>query len=546
MVSVDTETNFTDKAWDRYLLGLSITTDANTYYVPVAHKSGWLGDHTNVQVPPDLFCGATVPIIAHNMKFDYQVLRRAGITLPVENLWDTLAMSHFICEWNKGKDQGHSLEVVAPKYLGKESQKEVAKAKAMKAVWEITPPALMALYAEQDSRLLPELYKKLLSLMEPDWIRQWEEVDREFMLLLADMETLGIPLDRELAEKYYDQCDQRMLQIQRELGFDPAKSSVLHPKLFDDPPFGLGLTCPSKTPTGKPKVSGEWLQSVGHPLTALVYEYRKTQKQLSSYFGPYLSLTTRDYARLHCDFRQYGTQTGRMSCADPNLQQIPRDEYKDANVKKVFNPEEGKQLWEIDFRTIEYRMQAVYAQDPVLLELFRNEGDFHQLVADDVSKQSGLKISRQQAKTINYLMSFGGGVKVLNEQLGVGFQKAKQIHEGYKDSYPLIFAKARQAQEAAEANDEAKMWFGRKRHFQYPGEHHKAFNAVIQGGSFEIVKRSMLKLREAGFTMSNQVHDSVWINVSSEKDIEEAQKLMEDWTEQAFKLRFSTDRKRLK
>ena len=505
-----------------------------------------MGTPNNMCVPADLFDGIDVPIIAHNMKFDYQVLRKLGLKLPTGNLQDTMAMSHFICEWNKGKNEGHSLEIVAPKYLGRGSQKEVRKAKAMRPVWEITPPDLMAVYAEQDARLLPELYKKLLPLMEPAWISQWEEVDRDFMLLLADIETLGLPIDRVLAEKYQQQCLDRMEEIRRELGFDPAKPSELHPKLFSQPPLGLGLEISQRTPTGKPKVDLDWLASRGHPLTALVYEYRKTQKQVSSYFSPYCSLTTRDYARLHCDFRQYGTQTGRMSCADPNLQQIPREEYENASVKKIFNPEDGKQLWEIDFRTIEYRLQAVYAKDSNLLDLFRSEGDFHQLVAEDVSRQSGLSISRQQAKTINYLMSFGGGVKVLNEQLGVGFQKAKQIHEAYKNSYPLIFRKAAEATDAANRNMEVPMWFGRKRHFQYPSDCHKAFNAAIQGGSFEIVKRSMLKLREAGFTMSNQVHDSVWINVDSERDVLDAQKLMEDWTEPKFGLRFSTDRKRLK
>lgn len=549
MISVDTETNFTDRAFERYCLGISLTTDRDTYYIPVSHQKGWLGTPTNVPIPTDLFRGLTCPIIAHNMKFDLQVLRKIGVELPVGNLQDTMAMSHFVCEWNKGKDQGHKLEIVAPKYLGKTSQKEVAKAKAMKGVWEISPPQLMAQYAEQDARLLPELYKKLLSLMEPDWIRQWEEVDRDFMLLLTDMETLGIPIDRELSEKLRDKCSERLFQIERELGFDPAKPSQLHPKLFDPPPYGLGLTVPSRTPkTNEPQVRLEWLEAnAGHRLCALVYEYRKTAKQMSSYFSAYCDLTTRDYARLHCDFRQYGTQTGRTSSADPNLQQIPREEYKDAKVKEVFNPEEGKQLWELDFRTLEYRMQAVYAKDADLINLFRNEEDFHQLIADSVNSQSGLSISRQQAKTVNYLMSFGGGIPVLDKKLGVGYKKAKQIHEAYKASLPLIFAKADQAQEAAERNNnEVKMWFGRKRHFRYPGETHKAFNAVIQGGGFEIVKRSMLKLWKAGFILSNQVHDSVWINVDSEDEAIEAQHLMEDWTEKKFGLRFSTDRKLMK
>lgn len=546
LIGVDTETNFTDKFFERYCLGFSVATDSETFYIPVGHKTGLFGEATNIVPPADLFDDVTVPIIAHNMKFDYQVLKKLSIELPTGNLQDTMAMSHFICEWNKGLNNGHTLELVAPKYLGSQYQKETKKAKSLRDVWEESPPSLMALYSEQDARLLPQLYKKLKSLMEPDWISQWEGYDREFMLLLADIEYRGLPIDRELAAQLETQCLNRLEEIRKELGFDPAKPSELHPKLFRPPPFGLGLVPASLTPTGKPKVDLSFLQSVGHRVTALAYEYRRTQKQVSSYFSPYLKLTTRENARLHCDFRQYGTETGRMSCADPNLQQIPREEYNDAKVKEVFNPEKGKQLWEIDFRTIEYRLQAVYANDPKLLALFQSEGDFHQLVARDVSNQVGSTISRQQAKTINYLMSFGGGVKVLQKQLGCRYGAAQAIHQAYKDSYPLIFRKAQDATDKATETMEVRLWNGRKRHFQYSSECHKAFNAVIQGGSFEIVKRSMLKLREAGFSMSNQVHDAVWINVDCEQDVIEAQNLMEDWTEKFFGLRFSTDRKLLK
>ncbi|MET0785589.1 MAG: DNA polymerase [Paenisporosarcina sp.] len=200
----------------------------------------------------------------------------------------------------------------------------------------------------------------------------------------------------------------------------------------------------------------------------------------------------------------------------------------------------------MDFRTIEYRLQAVYAQDQKLIELFESEGDFHQLVADDISNKLGVKFPRQQAKTVNYLMSYGGGKQVLAKALRVPVSVAQSIHAAYRNSYPLIFDKALEAQHAAEANMEIPMWSGRVRHFKYQGECHKAFNAVVQGGAFEIVKRSMLKLREAGFTMSNQVHDSVWINVDNEKDVLEAQHIMEGWTKDYFGLSFRTDRKRLR
>ena len=104
-----------------------------------------------------------------------------------------------------------------------------------------------------------------------------------------------------------------------------------------------------------------------------------------------------------------------------------------------------------------------------LLDLFENEGDFHQLVADDVSRKAGIPITTTRAKTINYLMSFGGGPRVLQAQLGTSFGVAKEIHEAYRAAYPEIFEKAWEAQQVAEADMQIDMWSGRTRHFVYPG-----------------------------------------------------------------------------
>ena len=492
-------------------------------------------------MPADLFKTYRGPIIAHNMKFDWGVLSDSGVLVPTDNLWCTMMLSVYIDE---NHIPGHDLDTVFKRYLG-EQKKKVEAAALKKFGWEKAPVEFMAQYAEQDCQPLPELFKVLKEATPERHIKLWEEVDRPFMLLLSEMEHRGILIDYHLCQKYQSLCEKRLAEIIQELGFDPAKPSLLHPRLFESPPLGLGLKIPSLTPNGKPHVSLGWLDSVGHPLTALVSEYRKTAKQLSSYFNAYLSVTTRENPRLHPNFKQHGTETGRLSCENPNLQQIPREEYGDASVKKLFLPEPGKELWEIDYRTIEYRLQSVYAQSRKLIELFENEGDFHQLVADDITNKVGFPVSRQKAKTINYLMSFGGGPAVLDKQLGIGLGKAKGIHEAYKAAYPEIFDKALEATEVAQRDMEIDMWDGRTRHFKFPSECNKAFNAVIQGGAFSIVKRSMLKLADAGFTISNQVHDSVWIQVDRESEVIEAENIMSGWTHSFFGLTFRTDRKRL-
>jgi DNA polymerase I len=542
VLGLDTETNFTDNYSDRYLLGLAIKTDANSWYVPVNHQAFLGSKPNNLEVPHDLFEGYTGTIVAHNAKFDLLVCRQAGIELPTDNLWCTMMMSVYVDE---NHIPGHDLDTVFRVYLG-EQKKKVEASSLRKFGWEKAPVEFMAQYAEQDCQPLPELFQVLQRRSEPRHLKLWEEVDRPFMLLLAEMEQRGILIDRDLCATYKTQCEKRLAEIQQDLGFDPAKPSVLHPKLFADPPFGLGLSVPSLTPkSGKPQVSLGWLDSIGHPLTALVSEYRKTSKQLSSYFSAYLSVTTRENPRLHPNFKQNGGETGRLSCETPNLQQIPREEYGNASVKQLFLPEPGRQLWEVDFRTIEYRLQAVYAQSRKLIDLFEAEGDFHQLVADDISSKVGYNITRQKAKTINYLMSFGGGPGVLDKQLGVGINRAREIHEAYKLAYPEIFDKSYEAQQVAELDMEIDLWTGRTRHFKFPSDTHKAFNAVIQGGAFAIVQRSMLKLQEEGYMISNCVHDSVWLNVNNEAEVKEAQEVMSGWTKDYFGLSFTTDRKLL-
>ena len=543
ILCLDPEWNITNHLPSRYILGLGIVTDHNEWYIPVSHQQFYKEpEPQNFQIPKDIFKGFTGPIITHNVKNDLQVLEADGILVPRSNLWCTMMMSVYIDE---NHVPGHDLDTVLDLYVPGERKLTVLKKALMDMGWVTAPPYVMAEYCLQDTRPLPRLFQTLKEKSRQAWLDLWDETDRKFMLLLSEMEMRGIPIDRDLCSTWEAQSLHRLQEIRQELGFDPAKPSQLHPRLFSEPPVGLGLTVPSYTPGQKPQVKLDWLESVGHPVTALVYEYRKTQKQVSSYFTAYLNLTTRDYARLHSDFRQHGTETGRLSCAVPNLQQIPREEYENAYVKKLFLPEPNKQLWEIDFRTIEYRLQALYAKSNRLLELFRAEGDFHQLIADDVSDKAGIKLSRHGAKTLNYAMSFGAGIGVLASMLKIPWKRAKQIHEGYKEALPEVFDRAYEAQAIAEDTMEVDMWFGRTRHFQYHSECKDAFNSAIQGGAFHIVKMAMIKAWEAGVIMSNQVHDSVWINVDNEKEVEEIEHIMTDWTEEFFGLKFSTDRKKL-
>ena len=528
---IDTETNWTDDYEDRYLMGIALCAKGQSCYLPVGHLPFFGVEPENVTVPDNLFSKTVAKLVFHNAKFDIQILERANVKLPTGNFYDTMMMAHYIDE----NELSYSLDNLCRVY--KVAGKAGKIAKAMKDNWDNMLIDVMAQYAIQDVESTMALYHKLLPKFET-YREVWEEVDREFTLLLAKMERKGILVDVPMCADLEKQCFDRMAQIEQELGFDPSKPSQLRSRLFDEPPFGLGLKPLSYTPKkNEPQVNKAFLEATNHPVCGLLLEYSELKKQMTSYFTPYQKKGGLA-GRIHPSFKLHGTVTGRMSCENPNMQQVPRT----SKVKDVFMPEKGCDLIEIDYSNIEMRLMAVYSQQPSLLEEFTpRKGDVHGRVASE------LGVDRFKAKTVNFLIGYGGGAGVLSKQLKISEREAKSILDKYKKTYKELFTTSYSAARSAEQNEgTVRLWSGRERHFKYPSEYHKAFNSVVQGGAFEIVKRSMLKLDAAGFDIRNQVHDSVWLNESDPLRVKEAERIMEEWVEELFGLPFYVESKVLR
>jgi len=535
LIAIDTETTMTNLYEDRICMGISLKTETDTFYIPTTAVSSFLGSHEAILVGAHLLDDVGAPVVSHNIKFDFHVLKKLGIHIPANlNFYDTMLMAHLIDENRvEGKYGTYELQSLAKDYLG--DRKEIELSKAMKDSWNEMPAYIMAKYAEQDAQLHYDLYMTL----KPKFV-QYEEtwkIDRQLLLLLQEVEERGLKINTSKAKEIERDCYTRVLSIQQEIGIDPGKTTQLHPRLFSDPPVGIGLKVTHRTPGGKPQVNDKFLEQCNHPIAGLLLEWRKLNKQITSYYRPYVVLAGTS-GRLHANFNQHRTTTGRLSCNDPNLTQLPREGL----VKGLFLPDEGKELWEIDYRGIELRLAAVYSQEAVLLEIFEAEGDMHQYTADKI------KISRHAGKTLNFSMIYGGGVRTLVRQLNIGEAEARRILDDFHVLYPRLFQTSQEASEACARNNGAiKMWSGRYRHFRHASEYYKAFNAIIQGGSFEIVKRSCLALRNDGYDIRNIVHDSVWLSIDRGRiqTVNEAQEVMSDWTRQAFGLNFSTEAKRL-
>jgi DNA polymerase-1 len=538
-IAIDTETSFTDSYAERFPVGISIYDGMFSYYIPVGHTE-WVEKPINFTLPDDFLADYSGVVVMHNAKFDLHVLKRLGLEVPTGNLYDTMLMSHYIEEEPATFiPMPHSLDSLSARKLNLLKRTDMSKI-MKKGDWSGTPIAIMAKYAEQDAFNTFHLYFHFKPEFEP-YEKVWT-LDRTFLLQLLEMEAKGLPISEDLCREYSVACRVREDQIKQELGFDPAKPSQLNPKLFGEPPLGLGLTPSEFTPSrGDPKVSSDWLELQAHPVCALVLEYRRLVKQRSTFFDRFLGLSA-GRMRIHPTFKAHGTVTGRLSCEDPNMQQIPRTSYTSTPVKKVFIGEPNFQLWETDYSQLELRLAAVYSKQTNLLDDFHNDRDVHQRVAD------ALGISRQIAKIVNFLLIYGGGPPALSKQAKIPLNKAKEVFNNYHNLYPLLFELMAAAERTAMTTGYVQLFSGRRRHFHHSSDCRKAFNSIIQGGGFEIVKRSMLLCREAGVDIRNQVHDSIWYMVP-EDDVDsyvsKVESIMSDWTEPAFKLKFTVESKRL-
>ena len=526
-IVIDTETNITNFQEERYCMGIALCIDNDCFYIPTHHNDWGKGNITSVDTIGMFDKLANVPIIFHNAKFDIPVLAKIGLQVPKNQVYDTMIMAHLINE----DQRSFELDDLVRVHLG--IRKDVKLAAAMKQFkWEHVPAYIFERYAIQDAQITYNLYWYLKNHFEP-YEKVWE-VDREFMYLLMDMERKGIRLDRDKTKISLYKNELWLDEFKKRLGFDPGKKKDLQKYFFKT----LGLKPLTFTPSRHdPQINTNFLEKTDHPACKEFRGFKEIEKRVTSYYRPYLRLAPN--GRFHPSYKQHGTVTGRPSCSDPNMFQIPRD----SDIKEFFLPEEGCELWEIDYNTIELRLIAVYSQDPRLLKAFKEDGDVHKLTADLIG------VVRQKGKEVNFTIGYEGGPTVLKFRLNITLEAAKDLHTAWHNAYPNVKKKSKEAQYSAEANGgKIKMWSGRHRHFFFAGDYYKAFNSIIQGGAFEITKLSSLKLQQAGFDIRNIVYDSVWLNIPvGEVDvkIKEAEGLMSDWTEDLFGLRFSVESKRL-
>lgn len=559
---VDTETTKDDR---NDLLGLGTTVEHDgmllSFYFPFYHlgDNSLFGNIDNLSpvVLKRLSSYLTRPnceYVYHNAKFDLKILKRQGIN-PPPIWWDTMIMAHMLDE-NRSK----KLDQLAKLLLGaqKESLKELEK---LVGGWSYIPILAMAKYCCQDTELTYKLFKLFIKQLHEQELSSLWPLEREFSLVLGEIEDIGIEIDPRIALELSQQSLERLKDLRSQIGFDPLKTDLLIEQLFAAPPIGLGLKCVSwgkktsvKWPKGQPITDKKALQALNHPTAMLAAQIRTENKANSTWFAGFLDALGDD-GRLHPYYKLHGTRTTRLSCKNPNMQQLPRtsDEEQEegisrALVKTMLKAKEGYELWEYDYSQIEYRLCAVYSEEESIVNAYLAGSDFHQVTADKLGiPRVATDGSKKEGKTLNFTMVYGGYAKTIAALLEVPFATAKQLYSEFWNSYPNLAARVAEAERIAQYQGYVKMWTGRRRHFTQDWECRKAFNSIIQGGAAEILKQSMVNMNQVNIRMIAQVHDSVWIEVPNGtiEDTDDIIRKCMEWPGEKFGIPFPVDRKQL-
>lgn len=538
VIAVDTEaTGLNVASGEDVCIGVSIATVVNdtaySHYFPFNHPEGDNCSSEVIFALAELFEDNLNTLLFVNAQFDILSLETIGIYTENANIIDVSAMAHLI---NENKPYNKGLDSLAQYYLkesGKVKDPEIEKEK--KTGWQNTTWQQMWDYAVLDAVSTWRIYDVLRNM------QQWVEVKdivwphkQDLIRVLLSMKRHGVRIDKALAEEYVHKGVQEMAQIEKELGINPASPKQMKKLLIDD--LGLPVVKQSSR-TGAPSFDKEamlaydsMLESLENPVARRIKEFRGWQKAVSASYRPYLDLVDMD-GRLRCSYRLHGTATGRLSCAEPNLQQIPKTSDKPWNgkVKECFIAEDGYVLINADFSQLELRLATAYAGEEELKEVFNEGRD----IFTEMSKQLGM--SRHDTKTLVYSMQYGAGEQRLMNAFNVDKATAKQIRQNYFNTYPHFRRLNERCTAKVEETGEIKIWTGRKRHFEHRNDAYKAMNSLIQGGAADIVERIMVRcfkeLEGPECRMLLQVHDSITFEVKESvvpQYLEKIRTLMED------------------
>lgn len=554
ILCLDTETTSINPI-DAELVGLSFSVEeGKAFYVAIPAERKKAERIVNIFKP--LYESTKILKIGQNIKYDMEVLMNYGVRLAAP-MFDTM-LAHYVLQ----PEQKHNMDILAETLLNYQTihidELIGPKGKSQKNMRDISPADICD-YAAEDADITLRLYNVLKPrLKEADVEDLFYNIEMPLVPVLAEMEMNGVLLDTNALAETSKVFTDRMTQIEKNI-YELAghQFNIASPKQVGEVLFGEMkiVDKPKKTKTGQYVTSEDVLQQLRSkaPIVDHILEHRGLKKLLGTYVDALPKLINPHTGHIHTSFNQAVTATGRLSSSDPNLQNIPVRGEDGKEIRKCFIPEPGCLFFSADYSQIELRVMAHLSGDKNMIEAFREGYDIHAATAARIYKEDINIVTRDQrtkAKRANFGIIYGITVFGLAERLEISRDEAKQLIDGYFETFPQVHDYMEKAKQLAREHGYAETFFHRRRYLPDITSHNatvrnfaerNAINAPIQGSAADIIKIAMIRIyerfRREGIKskMILQVHDELNFSVLPEEK-EQVEKIVLEEMQNAYTL----------
>ncbi|MFI3247611.1 MAG: DNA polymerase I [Rikenellaceae bacterium] len=532
----DTETTGLDPYSD-HIVGLSLAVEPHkAWYLPMNEEVR--GEYIDILRP--IFEDGKIAKIGQNIKFDLIVLSRIGVEVA-GRLIDTMLL-HYLLD----AESRHNMTALSERYLNYspiEIESLIGKGARQIAMDRVAIDRV-AEYAAEDADITLRLKDVLYKLVEQEGlIKLYDTIEEPMIRVLAEMEMAGVKINSEALAKYGADLNERLAALQ-----DAIRGEAQDPSLNVNSSIQLGEVLfakmkiadkPKLTKTKRYCTDEEYLQSFAgkYPIIDNILEYRGLKKLLSTYVDALPELVNPITGRIHSTYNQAVTATGRLSSTNPNLQNIPIREAIGRPIREAFIPSSDEHMiLSADYSQVELRIMAHLSQDQPLIDAFEAGEDIHTATAARLFGKGIEEVTsddRRKAKTANFGIIYGISAFGLSQRLDIPRFEAKEIIDGYFESYPGVKEYMERVMSEARQSEYVETIFGRRRYLRDINSRNavarglaerNAINAPIQGSAADIMKLAMIgiwrefKAQNIESQIIMQVHDEVVIDlIKSEK-----------------------------
>ena len=527
------------------IVGWAIAYGTKTFYIPVKHQGVKQLSAKLVQERLRVILEDPSKLqIIQNAKFEQKIFKRLTIKIH-HNFFDTMLASYVDNPSNK-----HGLKIQSKRIFAlRMTEYETLTGTGRKQVTiDQVPLDKVAAYAAADAYITLKLYDHYSTKLDQRELKLLRELEFPLVEVLRDIELAGISLDVSFLKELSIDIREKINVVEKEIfkhtgeEFNISSPKQLSTVLYEK----------MKLPTvGKKTKAGGYSTDMGTLETILhdyeldakqtqlindIVEYRTLTKLASTYIDSLPTLVSKETNRLHSDFNQVVTATGRLSSSNPNLQNIPIKSEYGRKIRKAFIPGDAEHvLISADYSQIELRVLAHMANEPALIEAFHQGQDIHSRTAMEIFGLKEDQVTSEQrrvGKTLNFALIYMQGPYATAKQLDITMSEAKEFIDKYFKAFKYIKPFMDETLKAAHENEYTETLFGRRRYFRninspnkalMKEEERQAFNAALQGTAADIMKQAMINLyfklneKRLKSQIILQVHDELILEVPKDE-----------------------------